>query len=415
MGFDFGQFLGGMSRQISENIEDAKKFNREKDFRLEMLAEEEATKNRLAKSAERRQKAEELEELTATLAGYFGADNAAATVKTLGVGASKDLLKTAQNFDHTTGDFATAFKFPEIKNGTFGNDLVTAGGDADDITKTIPITLTDIYKPEKKTEDKVIDTEVKFKLLMSDNQIEINQMPTVTEAQKEAKDAAQAEWDRQMEAYTKVLNMTEDAKREGKPKKGDNEYYSDTQINDMLEKSFEVEFSNATGFAGAREEYKQSLTGSNTIPYARVMGLISEQTINLDFRNDINLTNEATARYKVAKDDLKSFAKSKTSALMTEIENNNGLTDELKSDDNIAKPTAIMDAVDFMSAAKDGSLQRQGIYLIKNPVDRSLTVVTFLGKDNPFDSKKRNYLIHRTVKDFSINAFNNIEPQSFGG
>tara|TARA_R100001510_G_scaffold8390_1_gene6458 strand:+ start:440 stop:1687 length:1248 start_codon:yes stop_codon:yes gene_type:complete len=415
MGFDFGQFLGGMSRQISENIEDAKKFNREKDFRLEMLAEEEATKNRLAKSAERRQKAEELEELTATLAGYFGADNAAATVKTLGVGASKDLLKTAQNFDHTTGDFATAFKFPEIKNGTFGNDLVTAGGDADDITKTIPITLTDIYKPEKKTEDKVIDTEVKFKLLMSDNQIEINQMPTVTEAQKEAKDAAQAEWDRQMEAYTKVLNMTEDAKREGKPKKGDNEYYSDTQINDMLEKSFEVEFSNATGFAGAREEYKQSLTGSNTIPYARVMGLISEQTINLDFRNDINLTNEATARYKVAKDDLKSFAKSKTSALMTEIENNNGLTDELKSDDNIAKPTAIMDAVDFMSAAKDGSLQRQGIYLIKNPVDRSLTVVTFLGKDNPFDSKKRNYLIHRTVKDFSIDAFNNIEPQSFGG
>jgi len=415
MGFNFSAFLGGMGEQISENIESEKAFQREKDFRLEMLGEEEATKARLAKSAERRKKAEELEELTATLAGYFGAENAAATVKTLGVGASKDLLKTAQNFDHTTGDFATAFQFPEIKNGTFGNDLVTAGGDADDITKTIPITLTDIYKPEKKTEDKVIDTEVKFKLLMSDNQIEINQMPTVTEAQREAQDAAQAEWDRQMEAYTKVLNMTEDAKREGKPKKADNEYYTDTQINDMLEKSFEVEFSNATGFAGAREEYKQTLTGSNTIPYSRVMGLISEQTINLDFRNDINLTNEATARYKVAKDDLKSFAKSKTSALMTEIEKNNGITDELKNDGQIAKPTAIMNASDFMSAAKDGSLQRQGIYLIKNSVDRSLTVVTFLGKDNPFDSQKRNYLIHRTVKGFGIDTFNNIEPQSFGG
>ncbi len=54
MGFDFGAFVGGMSRQISENIESAKEFNREKDFRLEMLAEEEATKERLARSSERR-------------------------------------------------------------------------------------------------------------------------------------------------------------------------------------------------------------------------------------------------------------------------------------------------------------------------------------------------------------------------
>lgn len=54
MGFNFGQFLGGMSRQISENIESAKEFEREKQFRLDMLAEEEATKMRLQRSAERR-------------------------------------------------------------------------------------------------------------------------------------------------------------------------------------------------------------------------------------------------------------------------------------------------------------------------------------------------------------------------
>ena len=54
MGFDFGAFLGGMSQQISTNIEEAKKFNREKDFRMDMLAEEEATKLRLAKSEEKR-------------------------------------------------------------------------------------------------------------------------------------------------------------------------------------------------------------------------------------------------------------------------------------------------------------------------------------------------------------------------
>ena len=56
MGFSFGSFLGGMSQQISTNIEEAKAFKREKDFRFEMLAEEEATKERLARSSERREK-----------------------------------------------------------------------------------------------------------------------------------------------------------------------------------------------------------------------------------------------------------------------------------------------------------------------------------------------------------------------
>jgi len=416
MGFDFGAFLGGMGEQISENIESAKAFNREKDFRLEMLAEEEATKNRLAKSDARRKKNEEMEELTATLAGYFGADNAAATVKSLGVGASQDLLKTAQNFDHTTGDFATAFKFPEIKNGTFGKDLVTAGSTPnEDITKTIPITLTDIYKPEKKTEDKVIDTEVKFKLLMSDNQIEINQMPTVTDAQKEAKVNAQSEWDRQMEAYTKVLDMTEDAKREGDKPKVEGEFYTSDQIDKMLEKSFEVEFSNAVGFAGAREEYKQTLTGSNTLPYARVMGLISEQTTNLNFRNDVNLTKEATARYKIAKDDLKSYAKRNSSALLEAIKEKGGLTDELISDistGNINKPTAIMESKDFMDAVSEGTLQRQGVYLIKNE-NKSITVITYLDRVNAFDPRNKKYIIHRNVKGFNEATFNNIKAQSF--
>ena len=413
-GFDFGAFLGGMGEQISENIESAKAFNREKDFRLEMLAEEEATKNRLAKSAERRKKNEEMEDLTATLAGYFGADNAAATIKTLGVGASRDLLKTAQNFDHTTDDFATAFKFPEIKNGTFGKDLVTAGSTPnEDITKTIPITLTDIYKPEKKTEDKVIDTEVKFRLLMSDNQIEINQMPTVTDAQKEAKVNAQAEWDRQMEAYTKVLNMTEDAKRKGDKPKVEGEFYTPDQIDKMLEKSFEVEFSNAVGFAGAREEYRQTLTGSNTLPYARVMGLISEQTINLSFRNDKNLTKEASNRYRVARDDLSSFAKSQTSSFITAIKDNNGVTEELISDNKLSKPNAIMTDEEFARAAKDGTLQRQGVYIVKNIGDRSLKVITYLDRINPFDPKKRTFIPHRTVTDFDMGTFNNIKSQSF--
>ena len=46
--------LGGFGKQVSANIESAKEFQREKEFKLELLAEEEATKMRLARASERR-------------------------------------------------------------------------------------------------------------------------------------------------------------------------------------------------------------------------------------------------------------------------------------------------------------------------------------------------------------------------
>ena len=99
MGFNFGAFLGGMSEQISTNIESAKEFQREKDFRLEMLAEEEATKARLLKSAERKKKNELIQEVTENLAIHIGADNAAAFVKTYGIGGSNAFLDRAKDYD----------------------------------------------------------------------------------------------------------------------------------------------------------------------------------------------------------------------------------------------------------------------------------------------------------------------------
>lgn len=50
MAFNFGAFLGGMSRQIVKGIEDEE----ERQFKFDMLAEEEATRMRLARSSERR-------------------------------------------------------------------------------------------------------------------------------------------------------------------------------------------------------------------------------------------------------------------------------------------------------------------------------------------------------------------------
>ena len=155
------------------------------------------------------------------------------------------------------------------------------------------------------------------------------------------------------------------------------------------------------------------------------MGLISEQTTNLDFRNDINLTKEATARYHVAKDSLRSFALRKSSPIYEVIKNNNGLTPEMINNnelkdangdiiDNFAtmeKPHAIMDMTDFMQAASDNTLRRQGIYLIKLP-DNSLQVATFLGKNNIFDPDKRSYIIHRTIPKVPDSIFEKIIPQT---
>lgn len=50
MAFNFGAFLGGMSRQIVKGIEDEE----ERQFKFDMLAEEEATRMRLSRASERR-------------------------------------------------------------------------------------------------------------------------------------------------------------------------------------------------------------------------------------------------------------------------------------------------------------------------------------------------------------------------
>lgn len=67
-----------MAQQISTNIEEAKAFNREKDFRMDMLAEEEATKMRLLK-AETREKEKKRQKENASLLKAVGYTDAQAS------------------------------------------------------------------------------------------------------------------------------------------------------------------------------------------------------------------------------------------------------------------------------------------------------------------------------------------------
>ena len=64
----------------------------------------------------------------------------------------------------------------------------------------------------------------------------------------------------------------------------------------------------------------------------------------------------------------------------------------------------------FKEQAEKGTLRRRGVYVVKDPEDQSLKVITYLGVVNIFDEKKRNYLEHHAY-DLSgrMDIFNKIE------
>lgn len=76
MGFNFGAFVGGLSTGMVKGIEDAE----ERQFKFDMLAEEEATRLRLARASERRADRKALDERIASLKAIGLSDAKAAWV-----------------------------------------------------------------------------------------------------------------------------------------------------------------------------------------------------------------------------------------------------------------------------------------------------------------------------------------------
>jgi len=396
MGFNFSAFLGGMGEQISENIESAKAFNREKDFRLEMLAEEEATKNRLAKSAERKKKNELIEEVTENLAIHIGADNAAAFVKTYGIGGSNAFLDRAKDYD---GDISTALELPEITNGQFGSDLVA------------PPTLSTIL-PAKKVEP-TIDTLFKYTKNMSEELTTINAM-----ADGKEKDDAMAQWEATMQSHETVAKRFADAARkEGTDKTKEGEFYTLDQRLDLF-KGFEKNaFEAVTDFVGEKELYKEEITGSNTVAFVDAFAMIQAQEYNSKVFNDVNFTKESTAKFIAANDLLGEHALGILTPIAVEAVSNGALNEEIlgkaKSGESktiIKEPDGYFEMNKFKEQAQKGTLKRRGVYVVRDPDDKSLKVITYLGVVNIFDEKKRNYLEHHAF-DLSgrMDILNKIE------
>jgi len=116
MAFNFMAALGGFGRQVSENIESQKEFERQKEFKLEMLAAEEATKMRLARAQERKQQRAKDKETAGRL-------------KAMGFGDDRIAFALAQGTGYADGlaDIASV----ALNNGKDPNTLLTYSSDMD--------------------------------------------------------------------------------------------------------------------------------------------------------------------------------------------------------------------------------------------------------------------------------------------
>jgi len=95
MAFNFMAALGGFGRQVSANIESQKEFDRQKEFKLELLAEEEATKMRLQRSAERKAQREKDKAMAGKLKALGFSDDRVAFALAQGTGYAEGIADIA--------------------------------------------------------------------------------------------------------------------------------------------------------------------------------------------------------------------------------------------------------------------------------------------------------------------------------
>ena len=400
MAFNFMAALGGFGRQVANSIESENQFNREKKLKLELLAEEEATKMRLARSADRKSKQQLLEQVTAGLSYFVSPEDASAIVKTYGPTQAKMFLQSLGEYE---GDISTALKLPEIKNGVYGSQLITNATDGTTTTGSVP-TLGSLLP--KVTEPKDTSTEWKWVDNWLQEELELNQLPDGDEKTKRLADHQQ-----KLDAYyavsakkkaaeeSELLNV-KSADRIARFGTGTNESsipYEQRQS--AMNRAYANGFNFVTGMTPERADAIGQKFGSNIESFASLKGMNDLFKINENGTNDGVFSNEIKTNFSQRKEDLKTFAQNTFGAVVQSVETKqdaDGKPVPFKKSKNL---TGFMTKDQFMAAVTNGAgeLKPAGIYLLKNE-DGSLDVVTYLGFENVFSKNKLNYLPHFTVK-----------------
>ena len=360
MAFNFGAFVGGLSESISEDIQEAQ----DRELKFDLMAEDEATRMRLASASERRTRKATEDKLTQGLAAFVGAANAGAIVKQHGVAGAEQFLNAAQNYD---GDFAAAVKLPELKNGVFGGDFASKP-----LMSLIP------QAPVKPDDAK---THADWELRWLDEELTIAQM-TDSEEKTKAKTAHQAK----LENYYTLIGDREKAKR--KTDAGEKDpFYTNDQRQKILKTQRDIAFSTLTGFAGARELSTQERTGSNVISISDYIAAINTYNQNEQGPKDKNLTNDAIAAADVAKVTLQNFASQIRRDVKKKLQSGKPLSWEGRE----ISPTALYDEDFFNSLAKRNALEIGGVYLVRTR-DNKLKVRTYIGYNDVFSEEDKKYI-----------------------
>lgn len=361
MAFNFGAFVGGLSESISEDIQEAQ----DRELKIDLMAEDEATKMRLASASERRTRKATEDKLAQGLAAYIGAAKAGAIIKQHGVAGAEQFLNAAQDYD---GDFAAAVNLPELKNGVFGGDFANKP-------------LMSLVPPEVDTPD-AAKTHADWELRWLDEELTIARMPD-GEKKNEAKTAHQSK----LENYYKLIADREEAKRETDNGDEDKPFYTNDQREKILKTQRDIAFSNLTGFAGARELSTQERSGSNVISLSDYIAAINTYNQNEQGPKDKNLTNDAIAAADAARVSIINFG----SQIRRDVKKKLQSGKPLRWEGREVSPTALYDEDFFNSLAKRNVLDIGGVYLVKTR-DNKLKVRTYLGYNDVFSEEDKNYI-----------------------
>ena len=400
MGFDFGAFVGGFGKQVAYDLDQA----RQQRYKMELIGEEEATRERLRKSREREERKQQLQDATDQLAALIGREGATWAAKNYSYGELSVALDRLKKYD---GDTLTAFKMPEIPDSDkFGTNITKP--------KSLPPLLSTLTF--KKEEENLASTSAEWIITHNAKVMEIKRDPNLEQDQKDEQLKLLEE---DKKNYFNIHKQFEQAKRkedETKPvdpfaqQKLDTFYDSTAQRN-MLSSFQEQAFGDITGMVGKVEDYLADFRGTNTTAFANFRGANAALEFNRLGYNDKYFTTYLESQAKGSESALKNYAQNIAKGVAAKVDemNKEGSTiTDLTFSDTDKKPAGILDRAVFESMAQREALTPQGVYLVKEKIGEQfvIRVVTYLGVKNEFDVMERNYLDHNIPFAVSENEYN---------
>ncbi len=270
MGFNLMAALGGAGRAMSQSIQE----DRLQMDKIELMDAEAATRERLAKAAEKREQDRENERIAEGLS-YYLTDEEVAVAMRRGIGSAKELLNKAQNYD---GDFGAAFNLPEISNAPYGSDLLEPER-VNEIKKAKVSRLTDplsTFITEEPKPDDQHTTWAAWEIDWFEEQAQIQS----SKMSPKAKEDALKKHDEIWSEYLLKISSIADAKRE--PDTTDTKPdYTDKQLMDSFEAAASGSYSAITGIAGQRSLQTEERGGGKSYSGANVLGGINMYNLNI--------------------------------------------------------------------------------------------------------------------------------------